>query len=60
MKTISIQELQENFEFFIDLTEKGQQFLIKTEHGNVILMPCKEFQELDDLVRIHTNHEEGC
>lgn len=59
MKTITIQELQENFEFFIDCVEKGKQFLITSDHGNVVLMPYKEHKEIDELVRIHTDHEEA-
>jgi prevent-host-death family protein len=59
MKTITIQELQENFEYFIDRVEQGQQFLVKSNHGNVILMPYKEHKEIDEIIRIHTDHEEG-
>ena len=51
MKTITIQELQENFEFFIDCVQQGQQFLIKSNHRDVVLIPYEEYKEIDELVR---------
>jgi hypothetical protein len=46
--------------------ESGESFVIKSEHGNAIIVPYNEvvqiFQEAgvdDDVIRIHTDHEEG-
>jgi len=60
MKTLTIEELQTNFDEYLDRVEKGESFLVKSEHGNVVLVPYKEYEEVDDLIRIHTDHEEGC
>ena len=60
MKTLTIEELQADFDAIITRVEKGETFLIKSEHGNVMLIPYSEYEEVDDLIRIHTDHEEGC
>jgi prevent-host-death family protein len=60
METLTIEQLQENFEEYLDKVEAGQSFLIKSEYGNAILIPYEEYKEVDDLIRIHTDHEEGC
>ncbi len=60
MKTLTIEELQAKFDTIITRVEKGETFLIKSEHGSVMLIPYGEYKEVDDLIRIHTDHEEGC
>lgn len=60
MKTLTIEELQTNFDEYLDRVEAGESFLVKSEHGNVMLVPYKEYEEVDDLIRIHTDHEDGC
>ena len=61
MKTITIEDLQENFDSYLDKVETGESFLIHSDHGDAMLVPYSEtIEELDDLIRIHTDHEEGC
>ncbi len=61
MKTLTVQELQENFEYYLDRVKVGESFLIKSKYGEVMLVPYNNGeQEVDDLIRIHTDHEEGC
>jgi hypothetical protein len=61
MKTLTVQELQENFEYYLDKVEVGESFLIKSQYGDAMLVPYNNGeQEIDDLIRIHTDHEEGC
>ncbi len=60
MKTLTIEELQENFEEYFNKVEEGESFLIESKYGSVLLVPYKEHKEVDDLIRIHTDHEEGC
>lgn len=57
MKTITIEDLQENFDSYLDKVETGESFLIHSDHGDAMLVP---YEEEDDLIRIHTDHEEGC
>lgn len=60
MKTITVEELQKNFDEYINKVETGQSFLIKSEYGNAVLIPYSDYTtEIDDLIRIHTDHEEG-
>lgn len=60
MKTITITEFQENFDSIIKSVEEGHQFLIQSGNGNVLMMPYKIYEGgSDDLIRIHTDHEEG-
>jgi hypothetical protein len=40
--------------------ENGESFIITSEHGDVMLIPYSSNEESDDLIRIHTDHEEGC
>jgi prevent-host-death family protein len=60
MKTLTIEELQADFENYLDRVEAGESFLIKSEYGDAVLIPYKNGEkEVDDLIRIHTDHEEG-
>lgn len=60
MKTLTIEELQQDFDNIISLVENGESFLIKSEYGDAMLIPYSEYKEVDDLVKIYTDHEEGC
>jgi hypothetical protein len=51
----------------IDRVEKGESFVIKSEHGNAVMIPYNEVVQIleesgvsEDIIRIHTDHEEGC
>lgn len=59
MKTITITELQSNFGQIITEVENGKTFIIESEYGNVALVPYDESKEIDELVKIYTDHEEG-
>lgn len=55
MNKISIEELQENFDAYLDRVEEGESFLVTSEHGEVVLTRYMEKEEtFDDLERIHT------
>jgi hypothetical protein len=60
MKTLTINELQADFDSIMNRVEGGETFLIKSEHGDALLIPYGEHKEVDDMIRIHTDHEEGC
>lgn len=60
MKTLTIEELQKDFDAIIERVEEGESFLIKSEYGDAMLIPYNQYKgEIDDLIRIHTDHEEG-
>jgi len=60
MKTLTVQEVEENFDEIMSRVEKGESFVIASEFGNAMLIPYSQYKEVDDLIRIHTDHEEGC
>ena len=49
MTEITVEELQEYFEDYLDRVESGESFLIKSTYGDVVLMPVEEYE---DTVRI--------
>jgi hypothetical protein len=66
LQTFTIEEFQEDFDNLMNRVEKGESFIIKSEHGNAVIVPYNEvvqvFQDArvdDDVIRIHTDHEEG-
>ena len=66
LQTFTIEEFQEDFDNLMNRVENGESFIIKSEHGNAVIVPYKEvvqvFQESgvsDELIRIHTDHEEA-
>lgn len=60
MKIITVEELQKDFDSIMDLVEKGHQFIIESKSGSVLLMPYGIYENTeDDLVKLHTDHEEG-
>lgn len=66
-KSFSVEEFQNNFEELMNRVENGETFVINSEHGTAIMLPFKEVvevfeevdSELDEIVKIHTDHEEG-
>lgn len=60
MKTFTVKEFQEDFDNLMELVEQGESLLITDGDKNVMVLPYQEYQELtDDLVRIHTDHDEA-
>lgn len=54
MEKITIEQLQSNFDSIMENVEDGQMYEIEYENGNCILMPHSYYEEVDDLIRIHT------
>lgn len=55
MKKLTLKELQSNFDAIMDNVTDGQSYEIQSEEGNFILMPYKQYEEIDELIRIHTD-----
>lgn len=62
----TVKEFQENFDELIERVENGESFVIKSEHGNAVMIPYNEVVQIleesgvsEDIIRIHTDHEEG-
>ena len=67
LQSFTVEEFQKNFDNLIDRVEKGESFIITSDHGNAVMVPYKEVIQVfedcgigEDIVRIHTDHEEGC
>jgi prevent-host-death family protein len=46
MTEITVQELQEYFDEYMDRVRSGETFLITSEEGDVVLMPIDDYEEL--------------
>jgi prevent-host-death family protein len=66
LQSFTIEEFQADFDSLMDRVENGESFLITSENGNVVMVPYNEVIEIfedakvdDEVIRIHTYHEEG-
>lgn len=66
MEKFSIEDFQKNFDEIMERVEDGESFLIESEYGNAIMAPYQEVREVfketgldEDIIQIHTDHEEG-
>ena len=67
MEKFTVEEFQADFDNLLERVEGGETFIITYEGKKVMIMPAKEYncivdtiEETNDLIRIHTDHEEGC
>ena len=67
MDKFTVEEFQEDFDNLLERVESGESFVITSEGKEVVIMPAEDYdlivdgiEEHDDLIRIHTDHEEGC
>ena len=67
LPSFTIEEFQQDFDNLIERVQDGESFVIKSEHENAIMVPynevvkiCEEANvDFDEIVKIHTDHEEG-
>ena len=59
MKEFTVEQFQKRFDELIGRVENGETFQITNGKRKAIITPCKEYKETDDLIRIHTDHDEG-
>ena len=66
LQEFTIEEFKADFDSLLDRVENGESFLITSENGNVVMVPYNEVIEIfedakvdDEVIRIHTDHEEG-
>jgi prevent-host-death family protein len=66
LQEFTIEEFQADFDSLMDRVENGESFLITSENGNVVMVPYNEVIEIfedakvdEEVIRIHTDHEEG-
>ena len=66
LQSFTIEEFQSDFDNLMTRVENGESFIITSQHGNAVIVPYKEVINIfedsnvdDELIRIHTDHEEG-
>lgn len=59
METITITELQSDFDNIISQVENGKSFIVESQYGNVALIPYSQYDQIDETIKIYTDHEEG-
>ncbi len=67
LPSFTIEEFQKDFDNLMNRVESGETLLIKSEHGDALMVPYKEVVSIcneskvdfDEIVKIHTDHEEG-
>jgi prevent-host-death family protein len=67
MEKFTVEEFQQRFDELMERVENGDSFIITSEGKEVVIMPAEDYDLIvddieahDDLIRIHTDHEEGC
>ena len=62
MESFTVEEFQLHFDELIERVENGESFVIRSDYGDAVLVPCGEdsCEELDEIIRIHTEHGDGC
>ena len=68
MKKFTVEQFQEDFDNLLERVENGESFIITSEGKEVLIMPAKDYEYIvdtvdgivdDEVIRIHTDHEEG-
>jgi len=67
MESFTVEEFQTDFDNLMNRVESGESFLITSEHGNAVMVPYKEVVsicedanvDIDEIIKIHTDHEEA-
>lgn len=57
MKIFTVNDFQSDFDNLMNRVEQGESFIITQDESSVVILP---YSEADELVRIHTNHNDGC
>jgi prevent-host-death family protein len=60
MKKFTVEEFESDFDALLERVENGESFIITSEHGDAMMIPYSKYKEVDELIRIHTDHEEDC
>ncbi len=60
MEKFTVEEFQKDFDNLLDRVEKGESFIITSKYGNAVMIPYDKYEEDDKVIKIYTDHEEGC
>ena len=69
MEQFTVEEFQEDFDNLLERVENGETFIITDQGKEVAIMSAKDYEYIvdtvdgivdEEVIRIHTDHEEGC
>tara|TARA_R110000868_G_scaffold208480_3_gene457923 strand:- start:521 stop:721 length:201 start_codon:yes stop_codon:yes gene_type:complete len=61
METFTVEEFQLHFDELIERVENGESFVINSQYGDAVIVPCgNNCDDIEDIIRIHTEHGDGC
>jgi prevent-host-death family protein len=69
MEKFTVEEFQADFDNLLERVENGESFIVTDEEKEVVIMPANEYEYIvdtvdgivdEEVIRIHTDHEEGC
>ena len=56
MTEITVEQIEENFDEIMERVSDGEHFLIKSNEGNVVMVP---YEEYSDYFNEYFNHDEA-
>ena len=66
LQSFTVEEFQTDFDNLMNRVENGESFIIRDGDNSAVIVPYNETIKYaiesvvdDELIRIHTNHEEG-
>ena len=66
LQSFTVEEFQSDFDNLMSRVENGESIIIKSQHGNAVMVPYKEVIDIieesgldEELIRLHIEHEEG-
>jgi antitoxin (DNA-binding transcriptional repressor) of toxin-antitoxin stability system len=66
LQSFTVEEFQKDFDKLIERVENGESFIIRDGNKNAVIVPYNETIKYaiesnvdDELIRLHTDHEEG-
>jgi antitoxin (DNA-binding transcriptional repressor) of toxin-antitoxin stability system len=59
MEQFTVEQFQERFDELLDRVENGETFQISNGENVIMITPYRIIEDIDEIVRIHTDHEEG-
>jgi antitoxin (DNA-binding transcriptional repressor) of toxin-antitoxin stability system len=67
LESFTVEEFEKDFDTLLSRVENGESLIITSEHGNAVMIPYNEIVKIceesdvdfEEIVKIHTDHEEG-
>jgi prevent-host-death family protein len=61
MESFTVEDFQKHFDELMERIEDGESFIITSEYGSAIMVPCSEYEELtEEEIGCFSDHDDGC